>query len=108
VEAAVLHNFVWHERWTWRDRGGGGPVRVLRRLARFHAGGGVVSLTGNVALTVLLVHWMQVPAVLATACAVGLLGVFNFQLADRWVFAGHTGSPCARDEPAPQRLQAKG
>ncbi|HZA35631.1 MAG TPA: GtrA family protein, partial [Vicinamibacterales bacterium] len=24
VEAAVLHNFVWHERWTWRDRARGG------------------------------------------------------------------------------------
>ena len=21
VEAAVLHNFFWHERFTWRDRG---------------------------------------------------------------------------------------
>jgi putative flippase GtrA len=20
VEAAVLHNFLWHQRWTWRDR----------------------------------------------------------------------------------------
>ena len=20
VELAVLHNFAWHERWTWRDR----------------------------------------------------------------------------------------
>ena len=20
VELAVLHNFWWHERWTWRDR----------------------------------------------------------------------------------------
>ena len=20
VEVAVLHNFVWHERWTWSDR----------------------------------------------------------------------------------------
>ena len=20
VEAAVLHNFIWHERWTWKDR----------------------------------------------------------------------------------------
>lgn len=23
VECAILHNFVWHERWTWRDRGYG-------------------------------------------------------------------------------------
>ena len=20
VEIAVIHNFLWHERWTWRDR----------------------------------------------------------------------------------------
>ena len=20
IELAVLHNFFWHERWTWRDR----------------------------------------------------------------------------------------
>ena len=20
VEAAILHNFIWHERWTWGDR----------------------------------------------------------------------------------------
>ena len=20
VEAAVLHNFIWHERWTWAER----------------------------------------------------------------------------------------
>ena len=20
VEVAVLHNFAWHQRWTWRDR----------------------------------------------------------------------------------------
>jgi putative flippase GtrA len=23
VEIAVLHNFVWHERFTWKDRPGG-------------------------------------------------------------------------------------
>jgi putative flippase GtrA len=101
AEAAVLHNFVWHERWTWRDRAGGGPSGVLGRLARFHAAGGIVSITGNVALTVLFVHWLQMPVVLATACAVGLLGMLNFQLADRWVFAGRTESPCARDQPFP-------
>lgn len=24
VEAAVLHNFAWHEGWTWADRRDGG------------------------------------------------------------------------------------
>jgi dolichol-phosphate mannosyltransferase len=88
VETAVLHNFVWHERWTWRDRARGGRASVLRRLARFHAGAGIVSLAGNVAITVFLAEWLHVPVVLANACAVGVLSVLNFLLADRWVFAG--------------------
>ena len=27
VELTILHNFAWHERWTWRDRpaAAGGP-----------------------------------------------------------------------------------
>jgi dolichol-phosphate mannosyltransferase len=87
VEAAVLHNFVWHERWTWRDRAGGGPAHVLGRLARFHAGAGIVSLAGTVAITVLLVEWLCVPVAFANACAVVLPGLFNFWSADRWIFA---------------------
>ena len=101
VETAVLHNFIWHERWTWRDRAGGGPARVLPRLVRFHAGAGIVSLAGNVAITVLLFEWLQVPVVLANACAVGVLSVVNFQLADRWVFRARPDSASPRDEPSP-------
>ena len=33
VEAAILHNFLWHERWTWSDRAAAG--RRLDRLAAF-------------------------------------------------------------------------
>ena len=47
VEAAVLHNFVWHERWTWSDRPVRGPQR-LARLGQFHLANGAVSLGGNV------------------------------------------------------------
>jgi putative flippase GtrA len=95
VEAAVLHNFVWHERWTWRDRvggAGGGPAPIVRRLVRFHAGAGIVSVAGNITITVVLVEWLHVPVVLANACAVGLLSALNFQLADGCVF---TGGPIA-------------
>jgi putative flippase GtrA len=86
VETAVLHNFAWHERWTWRDRAGGGAARVVGRLVRFHAGAGIVSLAGNVGVTVLLVEWLHVPVAVANTCAVALLSVLNFRYADRWVF----------------------
>ncbi len=87
VETAVLHNFAWHERWTWRDRARGGARRILSRLARFHAGVGTVSLAGNVGITVALVEYLHLTVVLANACAAGTLSVLNFYVADRWVFA---------------------
>ena len=32
VEASILHNFLWHERWTWADRVQPDPIpRRLRR-----------------------------------------------------------------------------
>lgn len=41
VESALLHNFVWHQRYTWRDRCGDS---VITRLARFHLSNGLVSM----------------------------------------------------------------
>ena len=86
VELTVLHNFAWHEWWTWRDRARTMPGRWPLRLARFHAASGLVSLAGNVALTVALVEWLHAPVVIANAFAVGLLGLVNFVVADRLVF----------------------
>jgi putative flippase GtrA len=86
VELAVLHNFVCHEWWTWRDRARGRRGRWPLRLARFHAASGLVSLAGNVVLTVGMVEWLHAPALAANACAVMLLGLVNFVAADRYVF----------------------
>src|SRR5262249_1450552 len=36
VETAVLHNFIWHQRWTWRDRQPASNRDVFTRLVRFH------------------------------------------------------------------------
>ena len=33
VEVAILHNFAWHERWTWADRTGRAPRQWAARWA---------------------------------------------------------------------------
>jgi putative flippase GtrA len=45
VEAAVIHNFFWHERFTWADRTGGSS---LARFFRFNLTTGLFSILGNV------------------------------------------------------------
>ena len=58
VEIAVLHNFFWHDRFTWKDRPGDTRERLMR-LLRFHLGNGLVSQVGNEAGMWLLVRQLH-------------------------------------------------
>ncbi len=85
VLAAVAHNFLWHRRWTWRDRvrDAGSPHA---QFLRFSGLNGLVSLVGNVAITTGLAAW-GLPALTANLVAVAVCSLANFVLADRLVFA---------------------
>lgn len=83
IELAVLHNFMWHVRYTWGDRAGGA---VLPRLVRFHVSNGLVSLVGNLLLMRVLVGVL--PVVAANALAIGCCSVVNFGAAHVWAFRG--------------------
>src|SRR5262249_39203737 len=47
VEAAILHNFALHERWTWSDRPRQNRIESVYRLFRFNSTTGVISIIGN-------------------------------------------------------------
>jgi putative flippase GtrA len=86
VELAILHNFLWHERWTWRDRRVGGVREVLVRLVQFNAGTAITSIGGNVALMWLFVSFFGLHYAPANVLAVASLGIVNFLFCDRLVF----------------------
>ena len=91
VETAVLHNFFWHERWTWKDRPAAGRSR-LARLFRFHALNGSVSLVGNVLLMRLLVGTLGLPPIMANVIAVLVCALINYFGSDRLVFASRSSN----------------
>ena len=83
VEVAVLHNFVWHQLWTWRGR----PRQsVMYRLLRFHLANGLASLIANFVLMALFVGVLHMRLIPANLLSVGLAGLLNFGLAEVWVF----------------------
>jgi len=88
VEAAVIHNFPWHERFTWADRPAAHPVQSLARLAKFNASNGGVSIVGNLLLMRLLVGELHLNYVLANLVAIAVCSLANFVLSDRLVFQG--------------------
>ena len=85
VEAAILHNFVWHERWTWIER-----TKTVRgrfkRLLRFNTANGLISLLGNVGMMWLLVSKFQLHYLLSNLLAVIVCSLINFLVSDRLVF----------------------
>lgn len=87
VEVAVVHNFLWHERWTWCDRATSGARAVAVRLIKFTGGNGLTSIAGNAGLMALLAGALRLPPVAASALSVIVLALVNFAIADRWVFS---------------------
>lgn len=98
VEAAVVHNFVWHEQFTWADRtksdrtkleSGESPWRrSLTRLVRFNLTNGAVSILGNLALMKVMVGQGHMNYLLANAIAITLCSLANFLVSNEWVFEG--------------------
>jgi putative flippase GtrA len=91
LELTLVHNFVWHVQYTWRDRQK--DVRWLDALVRFHLSNGPVSIGGNLAVMWVLVRHAHLPVLVANLIAIGCCSVVNFGLGDRWAFAaGSTSS----------------
>jgi putative flippase GtrA len=87
VEITLLHNFLWHQQFTWSDRRPTELRQRFQRLWRFHLGNGLVSLVGNTTLNYLLVDRMKFAALPSALASIAVCSIINFMLADRWVYA---------------------
>jgi putative flippase GtrA len=86
VECALVHNFMWHWRFTWSDRSRPGLRHALAYFLRFHVSNGLISLLGNLLLMRFLVGNLRLPVLLANLATIAACFVANFQASDRWVF----------------------
>jgi dolichol-phosphate mannosyltransferase len=91
VEAAILHNFFWHERYTWASRTRTTPQLGLQRFLRFNLSNGAVSIIGNVALMKFLADTAHVPLLLANLVAILACSTFNFFISEYLVFSIEKG-----------------
>jgi len=107
LEVTLLHNFVWHLHYTWRDRR---EASATAQFAKFHLSNGLISLPGNLALVRFLVGDARMPVLLADTIAILFCSLANSGLGHTWAFAARnerknqqvvhdreTGAePCAR------------
>jgi putative flippase GtrA len=89
IEAALLHNFLWHRSWTWKDRQGTFRVRLLS----FHLTNGCISIAGNLLFMPVFIQMAHV--LVANFAVIACCAVFNFIAADRLVFVQRRLKPAA-------------
>jgi putative flippase GtrA len=83
VEAAVIHNYLWHERFTWADRTGGSS---WARFAKFNLTTGLFSILGNVLVMRALVGGAHLNYFVANILTIATCSIVNFLVSDRFVF----------------------
>ncbi len=97
VETAILHNFLWHERWTWSDHAGLHPQAVLERLLRFNLTSGAFSILGNLLCMRILVGSLGVNYLMANAITIACLSIFNFLVSHTFVYRVSLGKATERE-----------
>jgi len=88
LELTLLHNFVWHLRYTWHDRRH--DSELLAQLLRFHLSNGLVSMLGNLALMRILVQQAHLPVLVSNGIAILSCSLVNFCLGNNWTFPART------------------
>jgi len=84
VEAAVIHNYLWHQRFTWADREGDSGARFVK----FNLTTGLFSIAGNLLFMKILTGWAGVNYLAANGVSIAVCSLANFVVSDRLVFAG--------------------
>jgi putative flippase GtrA len=87
VETAILHNFVWHEHFTWNDRNQFNACGPGVRFLRFHISNGLISIVGNILLMRIFVGGFGMHVLSGNLASIAICCLTNFLASDRWVFA---------------------
>jgi putative flippase GtrA len=85
TELTLIHNFVWHWHYTWRDRRN--TITPFKQFIVFQLSNGLVSLAGNLILIQVFIHEFHLPLLFSNLAAILICSIANFCLGDNWAFA---------------------
>lgn len=86
VETAILHNFIWHQRWTWSERPVQSTKEIFFRLVRFNFTTGAFSILGNLFFMKILVGHAHFHYLAASLISIAACSILNFLVSHHFVF----------------------
>jgi len=83
IQLAVLHNFIWHDHWTFKRHRGKDPR--LARLGRYELST-LAGLLLNWIMLWVFVDWGRWPLLFANLCGIATGTLLNFSLSKLWIW----------------------
>lgn len=85
IECAIIHNFILHRHWTWKERNGYNTP-FFKQLIIYNAMTGLVDFTVNVSVLFILTEFFGVYYMIANIVGMILGPLFKFWINDKVVF----------------------
>ena len=83
IEASVINNFYWNDRWTFKDRRDGSSIWM--RLLKFH-GSRFLGIVTNLAVLYFLTDFIGLYYIISNIFAIGAGTLVNYLTSDKWVW----------------------
>ena len=96
VECTIIHNFVWHVLYTWRDRHLRSSRLIFVRFVQFQLTNGAVSLAASLTFMTLLFGHAHVPILVSNFVSIVACSLVNFFLGELLVFRIARGRKVSR------------
>ena len=87
IECAIINNFFWNLRWTFKERTAQKHTPLLLVFLKFNLSSGLVALTVNWTLLILGAELLHLPVLLANLIGIALGTAANFLISHFWTFA---------------------
>lgn len=102
VEVAILHNFVWHVRWTWGNTNRPfDAAKLWRQLWQYNLLYCLISMATNLGFTNLYMNAFHLHYLVANLLAIATGGIANFAAGEFLVFRK---KECALHAASAQKL----
>jgi dolichol-phosphate mannosyltransferase len=87
IQIAILNNFIWNDKWTWREKRKPGIKNFFKRLGKFAITSNLTSASGNLLGIWFFLNILKWHYLFANFLAISLGVILNFLINHYWTYS---------------------
>jgi dolichol-phosphate mannosyltransferase len=87
IECAIISNFIFNSRWTWKDRHVDTRIEYLKQFGKYNLSSGVTAFMLNWVVLVVLTEVVRIPYLVSNLAGIATASLANFTISHVWTFS---------------------